>query len=134
MATGSLPGRVVNHPPPSSAEVKERVELYLYYSFVTAWHITMRPLPLLIFGKYPQQYIYTSFLFYPDKQEADRQPWDAVEAILTATLPRVCCCLICFSSYSLFALATTTTTEESISSIRPTNVLIDRKKPFRRIQ
>ena len=26
------PGRVVNHPPPSSAEVKGRVELYLYYS------------------------------------------------------------------------------------------------------
>ena len=24
------PGRGVNHPPPSSAEVKERVELYLY--------------------------------------------------------------------------------------------------------
>ena len=24
------PGRGVNHPPPSSAEIKERVELYLY--------------------------------------------------------------------------------------------------------
>jgi len=35
MATGSFPGvkwpgRGVDHPPPSSAEVKERVELYLY--------------------------------------------------------------------------------------------------------
>jgi len=35
MGTGSFrgvkrPGRGVNHPPPSSAEVKERVELYLY--------------------------------------------------------------------------------------------------------
>jgi hypothetical protein len=35
MGTGSLPGvkrpgRVVNHPPPTSADVKERVELYLY--------------------------------------------------------------------------------------------------------
>jgi hypothetical protein len=35
MGTGSLPGvkrsgRGVDHPPPSSAEVKERVELYLY--------------------------------------------------------------------------------------------------------
>ena len=36
MGTGSFPGvkrpgRGVDHPPPSSAEVKERVELYLYY-------------------------------------------------------------------------------------------------------
>jgi DNA-binding sugar fermentation-stimulating protein len=35
MGTGSLlgvkrPGRVVDHPHPSSAEVKERVEIYLY--------------------------------------------------------------------------------------------------------
>jgi len=35
MATGSFPGvkrlvRGLDHPPPSSAEVKERVELYLY--------------------------------------------------------------------------------------------------------
>ena len=35
MGTGSFPGvkrpgRGVDHPPPSSAEVKERVELYLY--------------------------------------------------------------------------------------------------------
>ena len=27
-----LPGRVINHPPPSNAEVEERVELYLYSS------------------------------------------------------------------------------------------------------
>jgi DNA-binding sugar fermentation-stimulating protein len=37
MDTGSFPGvkrpgRGVDHPPPSSAEVKERVELYLYSS------------------------------------------------------------------------------------------------------
>jgi hypothetical protein len=37
MGTGSLPGvkrpgRGVKHPPPSIAEVKERVELYLYFS------------------------------------------------------------------------------------------------------
>jgi len=35
MGTGSFtgvkrPGRGVDHPPPSSAEVKERIELYLY--------------------------------------------------------------------------------------------------------
>ena len=38
VGTGSLPGvkrpgRGVDHPPPSSAEVKERVELYLYSPF-----------------------------------------------------------------------------------------------------
>ena len=30
MCTGSLPGRGVDHPPPSSTEVKERVKLYFY--------------------------------------------------------------------------------------------------------
>jgi hypothetical protein len=29
-----------NHSSPSSAEVKERVELYLYYSFVPSWQVT----------------------------------------------------------------------------------------------
>ena len=38
MGTGSFPGvkrsgRGVDHPPPSSAEVKERVEIYLYIPF-----------------------------------------------------------------------------------------------------
>jgi hypothetical protein len=33
-----LPGSSVNHPPPSSAEVKERVELYLYSSSEPSWH------------------------------------------------------------------------------------------------
>jgi hypothetical protein len=42
--TGSLPwvkrtGRVVDHPLPSSAEVKERVELYLYYHSVPSWSV-----------------------------------------------------------------------------------------------
>ena len=37
MGTGSFPwvkrpGRGLDHPPPSSAEVKERVELYLYFN------------------------------------------------------------------------------------------------------
>jgi len=44
------PGRGVYHPPLSSAEVKERVELYLYSSFgpswpVLGWTLTL-PLPL----------------------------------------------------------------------------------------
>jgi hypothetical protein len=44
MGTGSfpgvkLPGCGVDHPPPSSAEVKERVELYLYYAFGPSWPV-----------------------------------------------------------------------------------------------
>ena len=42
MGTGSFPeikqpGRVVDHPPPSSPEVKERVELYLYSPSGPSW-------------------------------------------------------------------------------------------------
>jgi hypothetical protein len=33
------PGRGVNHPPPSSAEVKERVELYLYSPSGPSWPV-----------------------------------------------------------------------------------------------
>ena len=52
MRTGSFPGvkrqgRGVDHPPPSSAEVKERVELYLYSPSGPSWPIlglTLRPL------------------------------------------------------------------------------------------
>ena len=33
------PGRGVNHPPPFSAEVKERVELYLYSPCGPLWHV-----------------------------------------------------------------------------------------------
>jgi hypothetical protein len=42
MGTGSYPGvkrpgRGVDHPPPSSAEVNERVELYLYSPSGSSW-------------------------------------------------------------------------------------------------
>ena len=44
MGTGSFPGvkrpgRDADHPPPSSAEVKERVELYLYSPYGTSWPV-----------------------------------------------------------------------------------------------
>jgi hypothetical protein len=34
------PGRGVDHPPPSSTEVKERVELYLYSPSGPSWSVT----------------------------------------------------------------------------------------------
>ena len=45
MGTGSFPGvkrpgRGIDHPPPSSAEVKERVELYLYSPYRSSWPVT----------------------------------------------------------------------------------------------
>jgi len=44
MGTGSFPGvkrpgRAVDHPLPSSAEVKERVELYLYSPSGPSWPV-----------------------------------------------------------------------------------------------
>jgi hypothetical protein len=54
MGTGSFPGdqrpgRGVDHQPPSSAEVKERVELYFYSPSGPLWPVLGRtvPLPLL---------------------------------------------------------------------------------------
>jgi len=44
VGTGSVPGvkrpgRDVDHPPPSSAEVKERIELYLYSTSGPSWPV-----------------------------------------------------------------------------------------------
>ena len=52
MGTGSFPGvkrpgRGVDHPSPSSAEVKERVELYIYSFIGRTWPFLERTLPLL---------------------------------------------------------------------------------------
>jgi hypothetical protein len=44
------PGRGVDHPLPSSAEVKERVELYLYFPSGLSWRVLGRTLPLPLFG------------------------------------------------------------------------------------
>ena len=40
------PGRGVNHPPPPSAEVKEREEMYLYSPYGLSWPVLGRKLPL----------------------------------------------------------------------------------------
>jgi len=44
MGTGSFPGgkavgRGVDHPPPNRVEVKERVDLYLYYPSGSSWPV-----------------------------------------------------------------------------------------------
>ena len=46
---GTRSGLCINHPPPSSAEVKERVELYLCSSCGPSWPLLGRTLPLLYF-------------------------------------------------------------------------------------
>jgi len=40
------PGRSLNHTPPSRAEVKERVQLYIYSTPGPSWPVTGRTLPL----------------------------------------------------------------------------------------
>jgi len=58
MGTGSFlrvkrPRRGVDHPPLPSAEVKERVELYLYYPSGPLWPVigSNLPLPMPVFAK-----------------------------------------------------------------------------------
>jgi hypothetical protein len=51
MGAGSFPGvkrpgRGVDHAPPSSAEVKERVDIYLYSTSGFSWPVLGRTLPL----------------------------------------------------------------------------------------
>jgi hypothetical protein len=58
MGTGSFPGvkrpgRAVHHPPPYSAEVKERLELYLYSTSGRSWAFIGRTLVLALL-----EYIY----------------------------------------------------------------------------
>ena len=43
-----LPGRGVNHPPPSSTEVKEKVEVYHYFSSGTSWLVLWQTSPFTL--------------------------------------------------------------------------------------
>jgi len=45
------PGRGVFHPPPSSAEVKKRVALYIYSSSATSWPFLGLALPIIYLKK-----------------------------------------------------------------------------------
>ena len=54
MGTGSFPGvkrpgRVVDQPPPCSARVKKRVQLYIYSPSVPSWPVIGRTLPLPLY-------------------------------------------------------------------------------------
>jgi hypothetical protein len=42
------PGRGIDHSPPSSARVKERVELYLYFPSGHSWLLLGRTLPFIL--------------------------------------------------------------------------------------
>jgi hypothetical protein len=70
MGTGSFqevkrPGRGVNHPPQTSAEVKERVELYLYFPSGTLWPVLRWTLPFVLhFDQYccsPRDYLIKNY-------------------------------------------------------------------------
>ena len=69
MGTGSFPrvrrpGLGVDHPPTSSAEVKERVELYLYSPFGPSWPVVRCSLPLPLYI-YIYIYIYIIHCLQP---------------------------------------------------------------------
>ena len=73
MGTGSFPGvkrprRGVDHPPPYSAEVEGRVELYICSPSGPSWPVVGWPLPLLVVGCEIRRtgYITVSFTGPPD--------------------------------------------------------------------
>jgi hypothetical protein len=69
MGTGSFqgvkqPGHGIDHPPSSSAKVKERVELYLCSPYGPSWPLLGWTLPLLYYYYY---YYYYYYCCYYDK-------------------------------------------------------------------
>ena len=69
ISTGSFPGvnrpgRGVDHPPPSSAEVKERVELYLYSPSGPSWPVLGRTLPLLYYVNHKKHTVRSCCVLY----------------------------------------------------------------------
>jgi hypothetical protein len=75
VGTGSFlgvkwPGRGAHHPPPPSAEVKERVELYTYFPFGPSWIFTggLSPFLLTYFFCY-----YNFFLHPPCPKPVDQK-------------------------------------------------------------
>ena len=62
------PGHGVNHPPPSSTEVKERVELYLYSRSGPSWSLLGQTLPFSamsnVLYKFSAGVIYVNIVLY----------------------------------------------------------------------
>jgi hypothetical protein len=54
------PGGGVDHPPSSSAEVKETVKIYLCYTFGSSWTVLGRTLTLLLPSNYDMIYLLTA--------------------------------------------------------------------------
>jgi hypothetical protein len=69
-------GRDVNHPPPSSAEVKERVELYLYSTSGRSWPVQGRT---LLYS------IYVTGRWFRSSVEANHRDWKS-DSIVIATV------------------------------------------------
>jgi hypothetical protein len=57
------PGRGVDHPPPSSAEVKEKAELYLYFPSGPSSPVLGQTLPLLLLYCVTLELCYRDVLF-----------------------------------------------------------------------
>ena len=73
-------GRGVDHPPPSSARVKERVELYLYSPSGLTWPVLGRTLPFSLT---------ITAMFWPDKfcHIKYLSLWFAVQVLTTSIIP-----------------------------------------------